>query len=81
MSLQNTGNALICSPIIGTQDMKPLEIGWPSGQPNSKPLWKQKEISHSSSLSALWGLFCKCFSLSVPLQTGLLQFLFPFTPS
>lgn len=64
MSLLNTGDALICSPIIGKQDMKSLGAGWPAGQPNRIPLLQQKEMSYSSSLSAAQDLFFKPFFFS-----------------
>jgi hypothetical protein len=49
MSLRSTANALVGGPITGTQDMKSFEVVWPAGQSNSKPLWKQKEMSRGPS--------------------------------
>lgn len=34
----STGDALICGPVIGKQDMKSLGAGRPAAQPNSIPL-------------------------------------------
>lgn len=79
MSLLNTGDALICSPIIGKQDMKSLGAGWPAGQPNRIPLLQLKEMSYSSSLNASQDSFCKSFSFSFLLVH--LQLLFALASS